>query len=446
MNPQNKKFLFIAGGVFVLFLIVVIVIAVSSGSKKSNTTQSLTFWQYSDENTAYDNMISDFERENKIKVNIVKKDLNGYLEEALNQIAAGKGPDVWEVPNDWMVTYKDKMVPMTKDMLGKKNKTDAEVYQDKYPDVVSQDNVFDSKIYGIPLSIDTLSLYYNQDIFNNTLSDYRKAHQDEDIEGVRRILTDGPKNWDEFVVASRLTTKKSGSDITQSGVAFGTPETPESVDVLTALMLQNGVKMTSDDNSIAQFHTQQNVFSGESFPGTKALEFFTSFANQNNENYTWNNALGDGVRAFADGKAAMLIGYPSAKSDITRINSKLQYNTINLPQIKETKNLVNFASYPVYTVTKATKSSELAWKFVSKFANQLNVNYFMQSTKKTPALKTSVEENAPVLTAQNWYKPDPEKTDSVFNDMIKQVNDGKNAQTAIENAASQVTTLLEKLK
>lgn len=446
MNPQNKKFLFIAGGVFVLFLIIVIVIVASLGGNKKETTQTLTFWQYSDDNANFDNIVTKFESENKIKVNIVKKGINEYLQDSLNEIAAGKGPDVWEVPNDWMVTYKDKMVAMPEGTLAKKNKTDAEIYQDLYPAVFSQDNVFDGKIFGIPLAVDTLSLYLNRDILNNTLQEYQLTHSNEDTENVRQILSDGPKNWDELVFASRLTTQKSGNDISRAGVAFGTPEIADSVDVLTALMLQNGAKMTSDDNSSAQFQTQQNIFSGESFPGTKALEFFASFANSNDENYSWNNSLGDNVRAFAEDRVALLIDYTSRESDILRINSETNYKIVNLPQLKETKNPVNLVSYSSYTVTKASKNSELAWKFVLKFTNELSVDRYAQDTKKTTALTTTLNKTSPILTAQDWYKPDPEKTDDIFNDMIRQVNEGKNAQTAIENAASQVTTLLEKLK
>ena len=446
MNPQNKKFLLIAGGAFVLFVIIVIVIVASLGGSKKSTTQTLTFWQYSDDNSAYDNIISKFESENKVKVNIVKKDPKEYLQDSLNEIAAGNGPDVWEVPNDWMVTYKDKMVPMTDGLIAKKNKTDAEVYRELYPVVFSQDDVFDGKVYGVPLVVDVLSLFINRDVLNATIKEYQSAHPDEDTENIRQIFGDGPKNWDELVFASRLSTQKSGDDITRSGVALGTPEISNSVDILTTIMMQNGAKMTSDDNSSAQFQTQQNIFSGENFPGTKALTFFASFSNSNDANYSWNNALGDNVRAFAEGKAAMLIGYSSQESDVLRINSKANYKIVNLPQIKETKNPVNFVSYPTYTVTKASKSPDLAWKFILKFTNELSANRYAQDTKKTAALTTSIGKTSPVLTAQDWYKPDPDKTDTIFNDMIKQVNDGKNAQTAIENAASQITTLLEKLK
>jgi len=451
-NQNNKRFLYIAGGVFVLFVIIILVFAITArnkGTQSSTTNGTLTVWEYADDTSAYSVLDSTFESNHKgIKVNIVKKDMKDYLNASVNEIAAGKGPDVWAVPNDWMVAYHDKMVPMPDGKLTTdKKRTDAEVYKGIYPGVAATDNIFDNKVYGMPLSIDTLSLYYNVDILGKKLNEIIQGDDQSLTDTAQPLLNNGPKNWDELVYLSRLLTNKSGNDVSQAGITLGTSGITNANDILTLIMLQNGAKMTSDDNSSAQFHTAQNVFSGVSYPGTKALDFFTSFAKSGNDNYAWNDSLGDSLRAFAEGKAAMFIGYSSQEQDIKRINPNLNYNIINVPQIKETKNPVNFASYTTYTVTKAAKDQNLAWDFVLSLQDQNNVNAYLAATKKPPALSESLNtDNDQSPTARNWYKPDPQKTNDIFATMIKQVNDGKNAQTAIENAASQVTTLLQQLK
>ena len=350
--------------------------------------------------------------------------------------------------------YHDKLVSMPDNKIANKNekKSDLDVYKETYPSVVYQDSVINDKIYGFPLSIDTLVLYYNPDIFNNVYQEYHKGHSEEELQNIRQIFNYGPKNWDEFVQAVRIITTRNGDQINRSAVALGTPDNVnQSVDILTAIMLQNGAKMTSDDFSTAQFATKQNVFSGADFPGTKALDFYSSFAKPGNDNYTWNASVSDALHAFAEGKTAMMIDYMGVKPEIKKINSKATFEMLPLPQIKETKNPVNYASYMTFTVTRASKNSSLAWDFITFAANQNNSGVYRSNTGK-PAVRLSNISNSgqdtlmQALTAQSWYKPDPDKADQIFRDMIKQVNDGLNSQTAIENAASQITTLLEKLK
>jgi hypothetical protein len=50
------------------------------------------------------------------------------------------------------------------------------------------------------------------------------------------------------------------------------------------------------------------------------------------------------------------------------------------------------------------------------------------------------------MTAKDWYNPNTVKVEQIFRTAIQQVNDGKDAQTALDGAAGQITTLLGKLK
>ena len=441
----NKKFLLIAGGAFVLFVIaIILVVTLSSKGKKTPTVSpgtTLTFWNLTDEKSAFDQVINDFSDAHNIKIEYSKKEPAEYLNEALNEIAAGRGPDILAVPNDWLPKYHDKLVAMPDGKIANKKakKTDLDVYKETFPAVAAQDNIIADKIFGMPLSIDTLGLYYNSDILSEAWTAYRRAHQDEDTSALSRIFSEGPKNWDEFSRAVKI--------ITLSAAALGTADNiDESVDILTLMMLQNGAQMVSDDLSTAQFHTENHQFGDIAYPGTKALEFYASFANPKSENYTWNNSLPEAVRAFAEGKTAMLIDYQSKEADIKRINPKLSFSRINVPQIRETQNPVNYASYLTYTVTRAAKNPDLAWDFIIQMTDKNYANQYRSLTRKPTALLANIDASDPIYTAKSWYKPDPDKADEAFKEMIKQVNSGKNAQTAIEGCASQITTLLGKLK
>ena len=452
---MNKKFIFIGAGALVLILIIVLVATSCGGTKQpvvagSNT---LTIWGF-DDPTLYGDVISDFQTKNPTyKVTYVKKDPADYETAALSEIAAGKGPDVWAIPNNWVPKFQDKLVAMPSTLIANKKakKTNIEVYKTLFPNVVAQDNIIGDNIYGMPLSIDTLVLFYNKKILNKTVNDYFAAGN-KDVGGViGQKFAQGPINWDDFVTMTKLITKKDGKNITQSAVALGTSgNVNQATDILTLLMMQDGAKMTSDDLSTAQFHTKQNVFGGQDFPGAQALNFYTAFANPQTDLYTWNSSIEDSLHAFAEGKTAMMIDYTSQEAEVTRINPNLSFNYFAMPQVKETKNEVNYASYMTFTVTKASKAPNIAWQFINSLTNSNKTPSYVSKMKKQPvqlvAITANSKEGKRILNAQDWYNPDPAKIKTIFSDSIQQVNDGKNPQTAIEYAGSQITTLLGKLK
>lgn len=446
---MNRKFLYLAGGALVVLIILIVaLISCSSQNKNKNQEITLTFWNLDDDKSVFEKAINDFQTANKnIKIEYVKKDSKDYLNNVLQEIAAGRGPDVLAVPNDWLPKYHSLLTAMPENKIANKKakKSDIDVYKDTFPQVVVQDNIIDQKIYGMPLAIDTLKLYSNPNIFSQALDDYRKIK--EINETTRRIFSNGPKNWDEFSQIVKIITKNSGSEITRSAAAIGTSDNVnQSVDILTLMMLQNGAKMTSDDKTAALFHTNQNQFGEIESPGTKALEFYTSFANPESNNYTWNLSMSEAARAFAEEKTAMFISYSSDKNEIKRINPNLNFSMIDIPQVKETANPVNFASYVTYAVNRTSANSTLAWDFIIFATNKENAADYVAAVKKPSARLDKISQDSPALTAANWFKPDPQKANTVFQDMIKQVNSGQAAQTAIEGAAAQISNLLAELK
>lgn len=451
---MNNKILLIGGGVAVVFIVaLIIVFATSSGNKKKTNTPSgpvtLNLWTTENEKTAIDPIINRFQQDHaNIKINYVVKNPDSFVADSLNEMAAGNGPDIWVIPNDWMPQYFDKMAAVNDAVFEnkKQHKTGLEAYREKFPAVVAQDAIIGNKIYGIPLSADTLKIFSNPKILSTVTGELQIANQ---LDAAKtKILGQGPQNWDEFVQAVKLITKKNGETIDRAAVAMGTgTNVNQSVDIINLLMLQNGTKMVSDDRTTAQFHTDQNVFSGLNFPGSKALEFYTSFANPKSQNYTWDSSMPDSVRAFAEGKVAMMIDYQSSEQDIKRIAPDLQYRTFSMPQIKETKNPINFASYNLYTVPKASKNSGFAWDFILALTTDANnINTYTAISKKTSITQANTNQNDPLKTAQSWFKPDPQKTDTIFKEMITQVHQGTDPQTAIQGAASQITTLLQKIR
>src|SRR5205807_2006719 len=93
----------------------------------------------------------------------------------------------------------------------------------------------------------------------------------------------------------------------------GTEKTVDAgVDLLNLLMMENGTKMTSDDNRGATFATEDSENRG----GKAAFDFYLQFANAGSPHYTWNDGEPYSLDSFAAGKAAIVFNYQSAIATI----------------------------------------------------------------------------------------------------------------------------------
>lgn len=422
---------------------------------------TLTMWGLFDSEEVFQPLINDFQLIHKnIKVNYIKKDFDEYELKTSEALAAGTGPDIWMIRNDWMPRHYEKLVPLSEGVINidKKNKSDLEIYKDKFAPIAATENIIDEKIYGIPFSIDTLALYYNQDIFRAKI----KQFDDEKKTSESRFLENPPQTWDDVIRTNEMLTIKNGNNISRSGLAFGTAgNTDHSQDILAMFMLQNRTEMVSADKQTATFNLPIQKASGEPvYAGTKALEFYTGFSNPSKQTYSWNNSMPNSIDAFIDGKAAMMINYSYLQKVILQRAPNLNYAIAPLPQIKGTTQFVDYASYWTETVTKNSKHPKEAWEFIKYVAIDRNDSY--TSATKRPNPFRIIEGNLPKnlsdrlnmrgttfdfqkMTAKNWFKgKHADKVDIIFSDMIDNITlRGQNFQTTIDAAAANITALLK---
>lgn len=429
------------------------------GSKTTGSGQNkeatLTVWRLFDDKEVFDPIIKSYNSikgNEKINIVYVKKDYNEYITDTVNALAAGKGPDIWMIRNDWVNKQVDKLVPAPEATITLDN------YTKQFPDIAINDNVINNQIYGLPYSIDTLVLYINKDIFQSKLTELSIQNRNADMQ----FLINKPNNWEEFTKTVQLLTNKNGNSIERAGVALGTTNNVErSTDIITAMMLQTGTKMISDDKQSATFNLPVvKSTGGQTYSGIEALNLYKSFADPASDNYTWNNSMPDSVEAFMQGKSAMLIHYGYIRSTFEQKAPKLNYDVIPLPQIKDATNAIDFASYWVETVTNNSKNPNIAWDFI-KFINNSFASSYQQATNRPPNIKPNTNSipivknrtlyastvfNFQLASAQNWYKGYyPEKVDDVFKTILENVTEkGQDPQHSIDKAASDVTTLLLK--
>lgn len=432
----------------------------------------LEVWGLFDDRDAYDSIFNLYTTQintNVVKINYRKFTPDTYKKELVDALATGQGPDIFMINNTWLPIFGDKVLPAPAPVLDEKR------FKENFVDVVSDDFLYKGQVYAAPLSMDTLALYYNTDLFNEA------------------GIVSPPNTWDEFTADSKKITRvAAGNQITRSGAIMGTAyNINRPTDILSVLMLQSGTTMVDLARGIATFDSivkngNQDVSSGED-----ALNFYTQFAKNSSPMYAWNSQLHYSLDAFAEGWAGMMLNYAWNVKTIQAKSPNLNFSVAPLPQL-EGKQVVNYANYWAFAVSKnknmdatALKAKKLsaisndtrvaeAWKLISflttkpygtmldaaKQKGAIGPDYdpTIEYLKKTfyPAARRDLiemEKNDPHvgvfatqnLTAKSWYQADPEAVEAIFLNMIDEINKGKaTVREAIKAAATRVTQLMQK--
>ena len=403
-------------------------------SQKSITSEpaALKVWLYDQDKKAFDDLVVDYQSDNsKVSFEFIEKsgDQATYEKELIDAIAAKNAPDIALIREDWVAKHYDKLTPLSP--VEKQTADDlTKELRDVFVTAVGEKMIYDNKVYGLPLKMDTLALYYNANHFEEA------------------NLESAPKNWNEFVYdVKKLTKRDQFGNLTRSAAALGTSNNVDhSQDILYTLMIQNGTKIVSDDHKSATFNTSITKASGEIYyPGTNALDFYNSFASPAKETYTWNNSQPSSMRAFADGKVSMIFDYSYRQEEIYNLNPTFRFNIAPMPQIKDTSNPTTYPYFFSYAVTNNSAHSDVAWDFI-KYLSRVST-----SIKKDKAKEAyqNMDEGSAVFAGQpyiarTFYKSrEPEEIDAIFQMAIKNVVAGQPLQAALDAASAEVTSILQ---
>jgi len=461
-----RKYIILAA--IVLLIALPVLIAFMLRSKTVNVKNvTLNFWGVEDKASDFADIIQAYQGFHPyVKINYKPIRLELYKDSLIQGWAKSEGPDIFALPNTWIGEFQDFILPMpentkvanyqTRKILCKKQ-TEIKYVTSKslsipelkskfveavYPDVVRKDEKEKLQIYGLPLSIDTLTLYYNKTLLNN-------AH-----------LVEPAKTWNEIIQqVPQLTRLDAQNNILQSGIALGLSDNVNYYfDILSLLMSQNGTNMTDPTGKKIAFN--QSV-SSEYNPGERALEFYTDFANLAKEVYAWNKNQPSSLDAFIQGKVAYYIGYQKDKAVIDSETSVLNYGISAVPHISDdgldssldpAGNYVqiNYTDYWIYTVAQKTQNKNEAWDFVQFMTRENRAKSYLEKTKKVAALKSILASQvkdldlgvfaAQALTATSWYRGQcASGTEDYFKSMIDKVaNKEDTALNSLNLAAKQI--------
>ncbi|MDD2646487.1 MAG: extracellular solute-binding protein [Patescibacteria group bacterium] len=403
----------------------------------------LNWWRVADSADTTTELISAFNAQySHVKINYQQFRPEEYEQALLEAWAEDRGPDIFSIPNTLLGKYETKILPMPpkitigKQVLTGTIKKDYKIVvetkqaptlrdlKNNFVGTVVEDTYKDDKIWGLPMALDTLALYYNRDLLNQAR------------------LVEAPKTWEDLVSDMKLLTiLDSKGKIVQSGAALGTANNVDhAVGILSALMLQNGTMMTRDNK--VSFNLPSND-DPTYFPGEEAIRFYTDFSNPGKEVYAWNKDMPSSLDAFLQGKAAFYFGYASDLLKIRSMAPTLNFDVSKMPQIGGSLKEANYANYYIETVSKKTKYMNEAWAFVMFATDAKNVKSYLDRAKRLTAQRSLIKGQLAdfdlgafantVLTAESWYHgenwPAAEKA---IKDMINDVaNNNRTIKEAI---------------
>ena len=421
-----KNIVFAVIGLIVLVQILVFLRVLPGRNPPTPTSVQLSFWGTDDDQEVWRDIIKNFqEKFPYITVKYTRFDSNDYEDTLGNKIAEAKGPDIFMLPNTFLLKHRDIIYPLPQQALPFSPQEFSSSFVDgAYQQLVAPDGA----IYGLPLFIDTPVLFYNKDILNAA--------------GIAQV----PANWDDLIALSRqLTQKNAIGEIVKSGLPLGTSRTVDnSFEILSTLMLQEGDPIINRD-------LEPGVVLGEG--GAKAMAFYTSFAKSSDQNFSWSNRMPNSLTAFSQTTSAFAIGF---SNDIARIRAKnphLNFGIAPFPQKKGTGIPVVYGRYFFPTVLKFSKNPLAAWQFVNYLTGPEGSAAYIQKTMRPPARRDLLSSKAPIpdldafyrqsLIAKSWPVPDNSATRQLFQDAIDSVISGTaDAGKAVDTIHQRLDLLL----
>lgn len=290
-------------------------------------------------------------------------------------------------------------------------------------------------IVANPLVVDPLVVYYNKDVL------------------AKAKFVVPPKTWNDLRLAvPLLTIRDARNKIMQSAIALGSgTNVAHFEDILSALFMQTGNSIISYDPATNSSTTVLGATpAGSSVaPTAQALDFYTSFANATNGNYSWNTALPDSLSYFLAGKSAFYIGRASELFTIQAQNPNLNFDVAELFQTGANTRSVTFGSFLGIGMMKNAPNQVAAYAALTTIATPTNTDTLSKVLSLPPAQRSLLlarQDNPYVsvfftsaLSAFAWPNPNPTETKTIFRDMITDVTSGRSdASTAIYTANSKL--------
>ncbi len=345
-------------------------------------------------------------------------DPRSFEHELLNAIAEGRSPDLVVLPHDLLVSYRQKLQPVSYETIPER------AFRDTYIDGAEIFMRSDG-IYGVPFAADPLVMYWNRDIFSNS------------------GLTIPPKTWETLITQTipAITRLDDALNVVQSTVALGEYQNiKHSKEILSALLIQAGSTIVEEQEGsyvVTLNKKQENALA----PGDAVLSFYTQFVTPGRDTYTWNRSMYSDRGEFIGGTLALYFGMGSERASIERENANLNYDVALVPQGSGMTTRRNYATFYALSIPRASSNIQGAYAVAQVIGSQENGEKLARAFDLAPTHRSAygattgnpfedvVRQSA--LIARGWLDPSPLETDRIFERMVESVLVGQNRLKSI---------------
>lgn len=342
----------------------------------------------------------------------------------VNALADGNGPDLIFIPHEFLVKNRSKIEPIQPDTFPVSN------FRSTYIDGAE---IFarNDGIYGFPIAVDPLVLFWNRDSF-----------------ATKNLLV-APATWEEVVgeVVPKLTVRDSSRNIKSSALSMGTYRNIKNAfPLISTLLLQGGSSLVTEEGKIYKVMLDEAPGVAYSKPFTTAMTFYTNFSSVSNTLYSWNRSLGEDKDLFLREELAMYFGFASEARDIEAKNPNLNFDIAEVPQGAGATVRRTYGRFYSLMIPRSVKNRVGAFAVMQELGSQANSKLISDAYNLTPVHRASllagsrdiygqVAYNSASI-ARGWLNPDLEKTDQILTELLDSVSANRSEISAATSDAS----------
>jgi multiple sugar transport system substrate-binding protein len=383
-------------------------------------------------------LLEDISRDHKddFTLEYVEKNPLTIENDLLEALALGKGPDLVTLSSDMLVRQTPKLQAIPYATLPKQTFKDTYVLGTHIRDwelLFGPDGVM-----GLPIYVDPLVLYYNQDLLANA-----------------KLVT-APRLWNNLATILPLLVKSDGAgNLTQAGIALGTfNNNNHAKDDLALLLMQAGNSIVGRVEGVPTVSLKETLGFNKP-PAGEATAFFLRFADPANTLYAWNSSQTEARDAFLRGKLAMYLGFGSERSRLTAQNPQLNFDLAPVPQREEGNRELTLGRFNFLSIPRAAQNAATAYQVATLLSGPEFAARLAAAAEAAPArndlLSTvpadpqeAVIYQAAVI-ARDWLDPAREASATLLRQMVESISLGRSDPTrAINDTDIQLSQLIPK--
>lgn len=394
---------------------------------KSQTVE-LDIWVLDDNDSALRAIADAYHRAKPgINITITKQSLLNYRSRLQTRLEAGQGPDIFPIHSSWLPMFTTELSTIPDDLMNLSEFTTA------YYPIMKETLTFNSRIYSLPLRMDGLAMYYNEDI-------------------LKAAGVEAPKTWAQFAdSAKKMTVPSQSGEIQTSGAALGTATNVDFwPEILTLLFFQQ---------------PNTNITAPTSKEAAEALQFYTGFVT-NPQSKTWDVNLPSSTEMFISGKLAFYFAPASQIGVIEKANPSLNFKTALVPGLLPNQN-ISVGGFWTEGVALTSPNSRAAWEFLKFLSSPEALKFTFAKNKESnlpiypyPRMELASEQiSEPKLAAfvlqgpyyKSWYLNSQTQDGGVNDEMIEVFKDtvisvlaGTDSSTALSSVSPKIKQILSK--